>query len=46
MYCAFVPADIKLDLFLDGLTEEDESIKEFAIGGICNCICGTVSHYF
>ncbi|KAK8789497.1 hypothetical protein WA588_001380 [Blastocystis sp. NMH] len=28
-----------LDLFLDGLTEEDESIKEFAIGGICNCIC-------
>ncbi|CBK20458.2 uncharacterized protein [Blastocystis hominis] len=28
-----------LDLFLDGLEEEDELIVEFAIGGICNCIC-------
>ena len=31
----------KVDLFLDGLEEEDEQMKEFAIGGICNCICGT-----
>ena len=28
-----------LDLFLDGLGDEDELIVEFAIGGICNCIC-------
>ena len=46
MYGAYIPTDIKLDLFLDGLTEEDESIKEFAIGGICNCICGIVAHRF
>ena len=25
---------------MDGLSEEDEMLKEFAIGGICNCICG------
>lgn len=27
-------------MFIDGLTEDDEQIKEFAIGGICNCVCG------
>ena len=27
---------------MDGLGEEDEMLKEFAIGGICNCICGRI----
>ncbi|OAO13210.1 armadillo repeat-containing protein 7 [Blastocystis sp. ATCC 50177/Nand II] len=28
-----------LDLFLDGLEEEDEQLREFGMGGICNCAC-------
>ena len=35
-----------MDLFIDGLTEEDDKIKEFAIGGICNCICGINELYY
>ena len=46
MYCYLRPFDVQLDLFLDGLTEEDESIKEFAMGGVCNCICGTILRCF
>ena len=42
-YCLYSCCEVKekVDLFLDGLEEEDEQMKEFAIGGICNCICGT-----
>ena len=30
----------QIDLFLDNLTEDNEDIVEFAIGGICNSVCG------
>ena len=38
--------EMQMDLFIDGLTEEDDKIKEFAIGGICNCICGINELYY
>lgn len=28
-----------LDLFLDGLEEEDDTVRQFAVGGICNSCC-------
>ena len=34
----------QIDLFLDNLTEDNEDIVEFAIGGICNSVCGIFLH--